>query len=287
MTQAIELLTPVGRMVQGDLFKGRTTDNKGKPLLVKNGPNAGQPRTEYFVAIAIAKTDPGWADLWSKICQAAQAGYPQFFNAQGQCTNQFFSMKYTDGDSTEPNRVGKKPCDREGFPGNHILNFSSGFPIMVYGTGGKSEITDPSTIKRGYYIRIAGNVRDNAPSETPGVYLNIGGVEFIAYGEEIKTGPDGAAMFGNAPAPVLPPGASATPLNPQTTPAGMLPSNPQMTSPAGVVSPSTAPVVPVPSFVPASMTNDQKYLIGGQIYTRAQLIQFGWTPDQIMMAQTV
>ena len=50
-----QILTPVGRLVQGDCFEPQTTDAEGKPLLIKNGPNAGQPRVEYFMAIAVPK----------------------------------------------------------------------------------------------------------------------------------------------------------------------------------------------------------------------------------------
>ena len=47
---AVNILTPVGRMVQGSPFEEQTTDMKGKQLT-----NAqGQPRSEYFFAIAQA-----------------------------------------------------------------------------------------------------------------------------------------------------------------------------------------------------------------------------------------
>lgn len=306
MSQAIEFLTPVGRFVQGNLFEGFDKDLEGKPLTVKTGPNAGQPRTAYTVSIAIDKNDPGFMNLWAKIDQAAKAGYPQFFNAQGQCINPNFAWKYKDGDSDTPDRSGIKPCDRPGFKGCHVLKFTSGFPFPVYAQGGKTVITDPNAVKRGYYIRIYGTVVDNKPSPSPGVYLNITGVEFIAYGEEIQTGPSGEDMFGSAPAPKLPPGASATPLTPTTPPAatqqpgqvpgvpsnavqntlpGAVPGTPQMTPAGGVSTQYTAPVQPVPGFVNAPAPQvEERFNINGVIYTRSQLVGYGWTPEQIQAA---
>ena len=39
----VEILTPVGRIVQGSCFEAKTHDLQGNPLVVKTGPNAGQP----------------------------------------------------------------------------------------------------------------------------------------------------------------------------------------------------------------------------------------------------
>jgi len=52
----LELLTPVGRMVQGNPFDGRTKNREGRPLTFKDG----SPRADYFFAIAIEKTNPGY-----------------------------------------------------------------------------------------------------------------------------------------------------------------------------------------------------------------------------------
>jgi hypothetical protein len=331
MSHEQEFLTPVGRMVQGNCFKGRTKNKKGEPYVFKKGPNAGQPYELRFVAIAITKTDAEFNSLWAIIEQTAKANWPQWFDANGQPTHPRFSWKYVDGDSTTPDETGKRPCDREGWPGNHILKLSSNFPFPVYTrvNGVLTETVDPNVVKPGYFIRIAGSVKGNDSSESPGVYLNIGGVEFVGYGQEIRTGPDGEAMFGNAPVPALPAGASATPLAPATPPAGMTPGStpgappsapqgvppgagpgiPQTTPAGGYVAPplhatpqagdypaNTAAVRPVPSFVnpapqatpaPAPVTTDQKYLVDGVVYTRAQLIQAKWTPEQIQAATPV
>ena len=55
MTEAVNILTPPGRLVQGSLYKGSTQDAEGNPLIVKTGPNAGQSRVDYFFAVAIPK----------------------------------------------------------------------------------------------------------------------------------------------------------------------------------------------------------------------------------------
>jgi len=294
--QAIEILTPTGRMVGGDAFTGKTTNRKGEPLIIKNGPNAGQPRTEYYIGLAIPKTDPGWADLWSKINQAAKAGYPHLFNADGSCNQPSFAWKVIDGDSTVMNKNQKRPCDKEGYPGHYVLSFSSGYPFPCYARGGESLLTDPQSIKPGYYIRIAGNVVDNDPSDTPGVYLNIAGVELIGYGQEIQRGGiDGKAVFGGSPVAQLPAGASETPIAPATTGAGMVPGGaPAAPGPAGTPAPdpaapatSGANVAPAPGFMsapgapPPPTPDESGYIHAGVSYTREALKASNWTDEQI------
>ena len=50
---AVNFTTPVGRLVAGSLYKGQDKDAEGRPLVVKNGPQAGQPRLDFYFAIAI------------------------------------------------------------------------------------------------------------------------------------------------------------------------------------------------------------------------------------------
>ena len=177
MTDRTEILTPVGRLVMGDCFKGFDKDADGRPLLIKNGPNIGKPFTNYFMAIAIPKTDPDYAELWATIYNVARASFPQLFDAAGNCVNPEFAYKIVDGDSTIPNTKGKRPCDKEGFPGNWILNFSGGFAPKCYTAGGQEMLTDRESIKRGYFIRISGSVSGNESQSKPGIYLNQSMVE--------------------------------------------------------------------------------------------------------------
>ena len=172
-----QILTPVGRLVQGDCFVPQTTDAEGKPLLIKNGPNAGQPRVDYFLAIAIPKTDALYQELWAKIHGKARAEFPSLFDAQGNCINPKFAFKVTDGDSQIPNTKGIKPCDREGFAGHWVLNFSGGFAPKCYTANGAELIVNPEMLKRGYYIRISGTVKGNGSMQQPGLFLNHSMVE--------------------------------------------------------------------------------------------------------------
>ena len=111
-TERIDLLTPVGRLVQGSPFEPQTTDAEGRPLVIKTGPNTGQPRVDYFMAIAIPKTDPGWPELWAKIQATAKRDFPSLFDAAGACINPAFAFKVVDGDSTVPNQKGILPSSR-------------------------------------------------------------------------------------------------------------------------------------------------------------------------------
>ena len=268
---SIELLTPVGRLVQGSPFEPRTQDAEGNPLTIRNGVNAGKPRVEYFMAIAIPKNDPQYGELWAKIHAEAKNGFPQLFDAQGNCVRPDFAWKVIDGDSQIPNTRNVKPCDREGYPGNWILNFASGMAPRVYTAGGASLLTDPSELKRGDYIRIYGNVASNESQQRPGVYLNHSLVERVGFGEEIVTGVTGEQAFGAAPA-ALPPGASATPLAPATP----------MAAPAA----APAPAAPAQDFLnggaaPAPAAEPMYQTPDGGRYTAEALRAANWSDAAI------
>ena len=49
------ITTPVGRLVAGSPYKGSDKDAEGRPLVVKNGPDAGKPRLDFYFAVAIPK----------------------------------------------------------------------------------------------------------------------------------------------------------------------------------------------------------------------------------------
>ena len=48
----INVLTPIGRIISGSVHDANTTDSEGRPLVIKNGPNAGQPREEYTIGFS-------------------------------------------------------------------------------------------------------------------------------------------------------------------------------------------------------------------------------------------
>jgi hypothetical protein len=229
----------VGRIVAGSLYKPNTTDFDGKPLTVKTGPNAGQPRTNYFFALAIPKgAEPHWAHTpWgNKIWTVGNTAFP----AAAQRPD--FAWKMEDGDSVIPNKRNKRPCDNEGWKGHWILKFSGGFAPKIYREekGAFVQVVEPDFLKPGYFAEAAFSVDGNDNQNNPGVYLNHSLVCFRAYGPEITFGPDvNEAGFGAAP---LPAGASLTP------PPSSIPM-PAAAPVTGLPAPGPLPVVPNPQFL--------------------------------------
>lgn len=216
---AINFTTPVGRIVQGELSKAQPVlDDNGTQKLTRDG----LPAIQHFIALAIPKV-PGhthWAQTdWGKqVWDEGNRAHPTF------APHPSFSWKIEDGDSTAPNKVGKKNADREGFPGSWILRFRSSFLPKTYNADGSAPIP-AENFKCGYYAQVNCTVTGNT-GKSPGVYLNPNMVALSGYGEEIIAGPDAKeAGFGAAP---LPPGASATPLG-------------------GFVAPAVTPPVPAPA----------------------------------------
>jgi hypothetical protein len=250
MGKSINITTPVGRMVGGSLYTPETTDYDGKPLTMKDKVT---PRVNYSVAIAIPKTSGvgHWANeqwgapIWALANEA-------FRNGETQRPD--FAWKIVDGDSQVPNKKGRKPCDREGYPGNWVLWFSGGYAPKAYNADGTQQLMEKDAIKPGYYIQLFGSISDNMPSQSPGLYLNHTYVALSGYGPEISNAPDvGAAGFGAGVS--LPPGASATPVggfNP-AAPVGY-PAPPAPAAPVGYPAPPapaapTIPVVPNPDIL--------------------------------------
>lgn len=245
-----EILTPVGRMVQGDPFKSRNTNMEGKPLVNQKG----EPRVEYFFAIAIPKTDPGWPAVHQVIQAEAQAGFPG-----GQFNLDTFSWKIIDGDLPVN-------AQKEGFPGNWVLRCTSGWAPKIYTLKGAEIIVNPEELKRGYYIRTLIKVKPNESSTKPGVYINPVLIERVGFGQEIQSGPDGAQVFGGAPVTQLPPGASATPL------ASVTPISSGVTPP--VATPPPVAAVP-PPVTPPAVVHQMTAKAGGATYE--QMIAQNWT----------
>lgn len=187
-----QITTPVGRLVAGSVYKANTTDWQGNPLTVKTGPNAGQPKVEYFFALAIPKAgEQHWAHTeWgSVIYQAGLAGFP---NGEPQRVD--FAWKITDGDSQVPNKRNVTPVSKEGYAGHWVLGFSSGYApklyTMVGGLQAPAQLLEPEAIQNGYYVQISGSVEPNGNPGNPGVYLNHNMVCLQGYGEQIVSGPD-------------------------------------------------------------------------------------------------
>jgi hypothetical protein len=192
---AAEFLTGTGRMVQGHPMNEVTKNMKGGQLTDKQG----QPRSEYFFAVAFPKSDPELQKVFAVMKQEAQSG---FRNNEWQWPT--FSWKYIDGDSPQFS-------NKEGFPGCYIIRFKGGFPAKCYTVGGKNLIVDKSQIKTGDYVRVYGTISPNEDAQKPGIYINPSLVELVGYGDPIVSGPDGTQVFGNADPATLPPGASTVP----------------------------------------------------------------------------
>ena len=238
----VNLTTPVGRLVMGSMYEPQRKDMAGNPLVVKRGPNAGQPLVKYFFAVAFAKA-PGemhWNQTsWGAIIwKFAHDAWGAIADAPA------FAYKVVDGDSQIPNVKGVKPASREGYPGHWVVSFSSSFAPNLYNANGSMPLTAEQVIKCGYYIQINCDIDSNNEQTKPGIYINHKMVAFSGFGQEIYQGPDPtAAGFGQSP---LPAGASATPI-------GGMPAAGQMPPPAttGMPQPPPNPAMPQPPPNPA------------------------------------
>ncbi len=186
-------MTPVGRMVQGSPFIANDKDHLNRPLTDK----AGNPRVNYFFAIAIAKDNPDFPAFYAIMQQAAVSGFPA-----GEYQKPDFAWKLDDGDALNKQA---KP----GFAGHWILKCSNGFMPRVFNTGATAQITDPNMLKRGYFIRALVSIKGNGAVGKEGLYVNPSAVELCGYGEEIISGPDGGEFAAQA-STYVPLGMSAT-----------------------------------------------------------------------------
>lgn len=231
----LQVLFPTGRAVQGDFYTPNTTNAEGKPLVYKTGPNAGQPRPDYYFAVAIPKTQAHWAqESWgAPIWAFAHAAWPA-----GQAQRPDFAWKISDGDSQIPNKVGKKPCDQVGHKGNWIVRFSSSYAPKIVNANGSAYLLEPNAVKCGDYVQVFGDVRSNESTQTAGIHINHSIVSLQGFGDAISTGPDAAAVgFGGG---ALPPGASAVPVGAMVAP-------PVVAAPAPVVAAPPVPAMPAPA----------------------------------------
>lgn len=292
--------SPVGRVVMGSLYTPNVKDAEGKQLTVKNGPNAGQPRSNFFFALAIPKgQEQHWAQTaWGQpIWQVGHTAFPQAAQSPA------FAWKIEDGDSQIPNQKGRKPCDNEGWKGHWVLKFSGGFAPKVYqqANGAYEQVLTPDFIKTGYFVQVAGTIDGNGQTLKPGIYLNHSMVCFSAFGPEIHFGPDvNEAGFGQAPLPAgasLTPPPSAVPMPsvsgitgymqaPPPVPAPVAPAVPVVPNPQFLQVPQ-APAVPAPPVAPLAAVPPAS---GPQMTAKAAgvsyaaFIQGGWT-DANLIAQ--
>lgn len=269
-----EILTPVGRLVQGHPMDLRpVNDKKGVQKLNKNGDKQFQ----CFVAVAIVKgPEQHWnqTEWGAKIWAAGQAGWPG-----GEWQAPTFAWKIIDGDSRDPNKKGRLPCDYEGFPGHWVIGASNGFAPDCFGPGHNNytvQCMRKETFKTGDYVRLVISMKGNDSSDSPGVYVNMQGCELIQAGIAIQSSSfDAQGTFGSAAA-VLPAGAQVDPNMPATTAPGV-------TQQTAVVAQSAPAPTPVPDALPAPVgTGPDLVTINGQQYDVAALKASGkWSDEQI------
>lgn len=265
--------TPVGRLVMGSLYKPQTTDAEGKPLTVKSGPNAGQAKVSYFFAVAIPK-NPGEQHFsqtpWGQtIWRVGHTAFPQAAQSPS------FAWKVVDGDSAVKNTKGVAPNTREGYPGNWVISFSSGFAPKIYNKDGTQAIVEPDAVKLGYFVQVNADVDGNGSQQKPGVYINHSMVALSAYGPEIAVGRDPSeAGFGAAP---LPAGAMAAPpvaFSPAPPPAAPAPT-PAVAPFQPPPNPAFLAIPPVPAAPVAQAGPRMTPKSRGATYE--QMIAEGWT----------
>ena len=262
----ISILTPCCRIISGDVWQGQTKGFNGEDLVWKSGPNAGQPRQEYYIGLAVPKDQAGnffadyeggdnfanQASIHAILAYAAAVGFPTAqFTEQLTCTGlPKFAWKIIDGDLPDSN---DKPRP-EYFAGHWVLQCKSSYPPKCYETGAVAQIgSESGKPKRGDYVRAVIEVEGNGDMRgNPGLYMHHRMLEFLGVGEAIAGGPDATKAFGgSAPAVVLPPGVSAAPPTPQTPPPASA-QQPQLG-----VTPPGAPTPPQPGFTPPGAPQQQ------------------------------
>lgn len=271
--------TIAGRIVQGDPYRmEQRKDDNDQPRVKADGT----PMMSSFIALAIPKGDPNWPAHRALFDAEAQKAWPN-----GEWQHPSFANKIEDGDSTIPNKKGKRNADREGFPGNWIVKLGSGYAASVKYWDDVKGWTDsiPNSggpqVKCGDYVSVIGTIDTNGPSKSPGMYMNLNVIALEREGVAIQQtsidlnaalgtrGPGGAAV------PPTPPVSAASPPPPAHTPPSppiASPSNPPPPPHTGFMAPPPAPPAG-PVMLPAA--NGVTY----EAYIAA-----GWTHEQMVAA---
>lgn len=283
----MDLMTPVGRIVQGSVALQQEKDMRtNQPKINADG----SPKMGVFVALAFPKVLPNgqpnteFANFRAQLAQVAAAAWPAFFpqGAAGPCINPKFSWKIQDGDGVDSNGV--SVATKPGFAGHWIVRFDTAYPFGCFyqGKWNPHEVMQKpeDVVKRGHWVRMSIEAKTNnadlAAQQVPGISLYPKLLEYIQRGEEIVGGPDAAAAFGAAPvgyvpaapadgSPIPVPGVAAT--LPPPPPVVAIPVPP----PVAVAVPLPPPVTTVPQYSPTTT------LPPG--VTLEALINNGWTYD--------
>jgi len=185
------LISPVGRIVQGDLFEGSTNGYQNKPYGLRQD---GSAIKKWFIALAIEKTNPDLGKFMQTLLGLAAQAWPTFRG--NHLDNNAFKSKIADGDATDdPNMKG---CV--------IFKMESQYPPTIFAPDCQRVITNPEEVKRGYYIQVAGTYQTNGDNQKPGMKFWLQKVLFKYAGEEIRGSSDGSC-FAEASSGYRPAGA--------------------------------------------------------------------------------
>lgn len=219
MADQFSTITPGGRIIWGSTTERATQDYDGNPYEEGKGP--------FQFGLAVAKNAPGVNELLGSLFQVAVSGYPNKQGIHQRITNEYqsgfsrgdFAFKIKDGD--KPNNEGVVNPNSAGC---WVFAFSTMLPIkathwgVIAGVPNNKEI-DPKEIYRGAYVDVHLSSQANGKEDrTAGIYLNPNIVRLLGHGERILGGISTEQAFGNAPAPVVPVGASAMPVSPSGAP---------------------------------------------------------------------
>jgi hypothetical protein len=266
--------------------KNAVLDDRANPPAPKFQADGVTPRMSTYIGIAIpkgAETDWKQTTWGAQFYQEAVTSWPN-----GEYNAPTFAWKVIDGDSQVPNKKGKKPCEREGYPGHWVIQCSTELDVKCFHAGKydpTQQIQNKNEIKAGDYCRVVVSVKGNNPAPSPGLYVNPHLFELTRAGQEIQLGfgPVASEAFGGA-APELPPGALV-----DTAVQAPAPAPAPVAAPAAPVAP--APVAPAPDFLngpqPPAAPVPEMFVVQGVTYTREQLTGFGWTPEQINATEKV
>jgi len=183
----MELLTPIGRIVQGTPFTFSTTNKKGLPLTFKDG----NPRKSYWFSMAVKKTNKLVDRFIDSLVEAAKADYPSHKDMI-TFPSENFSWKIIDGDH-------KDWCDRDGYSGCWVFKFGTSFAPQIIDGKTKEELISDQQFKTGdyaqVYVRVAGNGDTDFRRGNPGIYLNQLAVSKVTDGEPIQQKTDYSSVF--------------------------------------------------------------------------------------------
>lgn len=226
------LITITGRLIQGNLYTPSDTDSEGNLRTIKTGPNAGKPKSSYYIGVAIPKTAANWwLEPWGAQALAiVQQDWPR--GEFSQRTD--FAYKILDGD--QKTTTGKTIAHAAGC---WVIRLESMMQPALWNSNGSARLVEPNAIKTGYWVQVAFDYKGNGQATKPGMYANPVHVALAGYDSEIISGPDVAsAGFGNA---ALPSHVSTTPIGGAPLAAMAAPAVPQL----GGAAPMPQPGIPL------------------------------------------